>query len=61
MTNIKYVNVIYHKVKLGESGMNPLPSDYEAHMLTIWLKVWISGQVAATYTDRNITVCHTKL
>ncbi len=36
-----YLTVIYisQKEKLEEWGANPLPSDYETDVLTIWLKM----------------------
>ncbi len=40
-----------YKVKLEEWGINPLPSDYEAVVLTIWLKAWTAGQV-----DTNLSI-----
>ncbi len=32
---LKYISNNSYKAKLEECGMNPLPSDYEADMLTI--------------------------
>ncbi len=45
--NISHFN-ISHKVKLEEWGTNPLPSDYEADMLTIWLKARAVSQAASS-------------
>ncbi len=47
--NISHCNGnISHKVKLKGWGANPLPSDYEADGLTIWLKAWAASQVASS-------------
>ncbi len=45
--NISQCN-ISHKVKLEEWGMNLLLSDYEADVLTIWLKARTASRVASS-------------
>ncbi len=52
MSPLKYIsqnkNSKSYKVKLDEWGANPLLSDYEADMLTIWLKAQAASQAASS-------------
>ncbi len=44
---VKYCNILY-KVKLEEWGASPIPSAYEADMLTVWLNAWAASQAASS-------------
>ncbi len=48
----KHLNIVPVKticsLKLEKWGMNQLPSDYEADMLTIWLKAWTASHAASS-------------